>query len=143
MYLTLDRGGYDPFGVVRNLQREMNRAFNGHDGRGEGFPAVNIWSNHDNVVVTAELPGMDPKAIDVSVVQGHLTISGERTINPPEGDMQSHRQERGQGSFTRAFRLPFDVDSSKVSARYQDGVLTISLPRLEESKPKKITVNVK
>ncbi|MBN1863672.1 MAG: Hsp20/alpha crystallin family protein [Victivallales bacterium] len=143
MYRTLETGGYDPFGLVRNLQREMNRVFNGYDGRGGGFPAVNIWSNHENVVVTAELPGMDPEAIDVSVAQGQLTISGERIISPPEGDMQSHRQERGQGSFARAFRLPFDVDSTKVSARYQDGVLSISLPRLEESKPKKITVNVK
>lgn len=139
----MERGGYDPFKVVRNLQSDMNRLFSGYDARSEGFPAVNIWGGHDNVVVTAELPGMDPKSIDISVVQGQLTLSGERTVNAPDGDMECHRQERGQGAFTRSFRLPFDVDSSKVTARYQDGILTIDLPRLEESKPRKISVSVK
>ena len=142
MFWTFNDSGYDPFGTVRNLQREMNRLFRQYDGRDDGFPAVNIWSNQDQVMVTAELPGMNPDDIDISVVQGQLTISGQRKIDLPEG-VNCHRQERSHGSFTRAFRLPFDVNNEKVTAKYRDGILYISLPRLEETKPKKITVNVK
>lgn len=142
MFWTLNDRGYDPFGAVRNLQREMNRLFNDTELRGDSFPAVNIWSNQDQIMVTAELPGVNPDAIDISVVQAQLTISGERKFDLPEG-VNCHRQERSQGSFTRAFRLPFDVDNEKVSAQYRDGILYISLPRLEETKPKKITVKVK
>ena len=139
MFWTFDSDGYDPFGAVRNLQREMNRLFSDYDSRGDSFPAVNIWSDENQVMVTAEIPGMNPDDIDISVVQGQLSISGKRELNLPEG-MNCHRQERGQGSFTRAFRLPFDVNSEKVTAKYRDGILYISLPRLEETKPRKITV---
>lgn len=142
MFWTLNDNGYDPFGSVRNLQREMNRLFSRYDDRDDAFPAVNIWSSEDQVMVTAELPGMNPDDIDISVVQGQLTISGQRKIDLPE-NMNCHRQERSQGNFTRAFRLPFDVNNEKVTAKYRDGILYISLPRLEETKPKKITVNVK
>lgn len=142
MFWNLTNSEYDPFGAVRTLQKEMNRLFSDYDVKGGSYPAVNIWSSEDQVMVTAELPGMNPDNIDISVVQGQLTISGERKFDLPEG-MDCHRQERGGGSFTRAFRLPFDVNNEKVTAKYRDGILYISLPRLEESKPKKITVNVK
>ena len=142
MFWTFDESGYDPFVSVRNLQREMNRLFNDHTGGGGNFPAVNIWSNNDQVAVTAELPGMKAEDIDISVVQGQLTISGERKLGLPDKNMECHRQERTQGTFTRVFRLPYDVDSSKVLAKYEDGILNIILPRLEETKPKKITVKV-
>lgn len=143
MFWTFNDNGYDPFWSVRNLQREMNRLFSEDDVRGDSFPAVNIWSNEDQVLVTAELPGIKPEDLDISVVQGQLSISGERKLNPPDEKMSCHRQERSQGCFTRTFRLPFDVDNKKVEAQYQDGILNIALPRLEESKPQKITVKVK
>jgi len=142
MFWNSNQLEYDPFRAVRNLQREINHIFSDYDTRGDAFPAVNIWSNEDQIMVTAELPGMNPEDIDISVVQGQLNISGKRELDLPEG-MNCHRQERTQGSFTRAFRLPFDVNNEKVTAKYRDGILYISLPRLEETKTKKITVNVK
>jgi HSP20 family protein len=143
MFWTIDGRGYDPFEAVRNLQKEMNRIFNAYDGRVSGFPPVNIWSGNDQVIVTAEIPGMNPEDIDISVVQGQLTISGERKNDAPEGDVSCHRRERVQGSFSRSFRLPFDVNGDKVTAQYQNGILTVTLPRLEETKPRKITVETK
>lgn len=143
MFWNLNHNGYDPFGAVRSLQREMNRLFKDYDVRNDGFPPVNIWCSSDKVFVTAEIPGVKPEDIDISVVQGQLTISGERKLEVPEGEVSCHRQERSQGSFTRVFRLPYDVDNEKISAKYVDGVLNITLPRLEETKPRKIKVDVK
>ena len=143
MFWNYNDDGYDPFGSVRNLQREMNRIFNSYNSGGEPFPAINIWANEDKVVVTAELPGMNPDDIDVTVEQGQLSVSGERKLTPPDKDMSCHRQERLEGRFSRSFRLPFDVQNDKITAQYQDGILTVVLPRLEETKPKKISVKVK
>lgn len=143
MFWNFNNAGYDPFRAVRSLQREMNHLFNDYDYRSETFPAVNIWSDSEKVIVTAELPGMKAEDIDISVVQGQLSISGERKLDLPDGEVSCHRKERVQGNFNRAFRLPYDVDNGKVSAKYRDGILMISLPRLEETKPKKITVEVK
>jgi HSP20 family protein len=131
MFWTLNERGYDPFGSVRNLQGEMNRIFSTYGGNKDTFPSVNFWSNQDQIVVTAALPGMKPEEIDISVIQGQLSISGEMKIASPSDDMKCHRQERTGGKFTRVFRLPFDVDNKKVVAKYSDGILNITLPRLE------------
>jgi HSP20 family protein len=126
------------------LQREMNRLFDNYSGErrrvAPGYPAMNVWNGTDSAVITAELPGVDPDSVDISIVGETLTLSGERQPEEmPEG-ARYHRQERGYGRFTRAFQLPFLVDANNVEARFEKGVLQISLPRAEADKPKKITV---
>jgi|WetSurMetagenome_2_1015567.scaffolds.fasta_scaffold1184676_1 HSP20 family protein len=131
----------DPMTDMQRLQREMNRLFSGaaelyaHD-----FPAVNVWSGENGLVVTAEVPGIDPEKLDISIVGDSLTLSGVRErVVLKEGESY-HRQERSQGRFTRTLQLPFHVDAGKVEAKYEKGVLHITLPRAEVDKPKKIKI---
>ncbi|MBN1269056.1 MAG: Hsp20/alpha crystallin family protein [Kiritimatiellae bacterium] len=141
MVWELERAfGLDPFRDLRRLQHDMNRLFNGYQAAGESFPALNVWSSGEEALVSAELPGVDPKAVNITVKGDLLTLEGERT--PPETSeaITYHRSERGYGRFVRRMRLPFAVDQGKVSAKYRDGILTVSLPRAEASKPKTIAV---
>lgn len=133
----------EPFGELRRLQREMNRLFAGCGARMDVFPAVNIWSSADEAVVTAEIPGVDPKAIDVTVEGDEVTLQGERKVEETAEEVTCHRAERASGSFVRRFGLPFEVDASKVSATYKNGVLKVKLPRAETSKAKKVEIAVK
>jgi HSP20 family protein len=129
---------------VDRLQREMNRLFEGYSPRryraAPSYPAMNIWAQDESLVVTAEVPGVDPENIEVSVVNEMLTLSGERAPDPVEEGAQYHRQERGYGKFSRTIQLPFPVDAQKVEAVFKNGVLHITLPRKEEDKPRKIKV---
>jgi HSP20 family protein len=126
------------------LQREVNRLFEPFGksgGRAEGeFPAVNIWTNADTALLTAELPGVAPEAIEVSVKSDTVTIRGGRELEAPGKGESDVRQERGAGSFVRSFSLPFVVDGQKVTAQYRLGVLQLTLPRAEDDKPKRIAV---
>jgi HSP20 family protein len=104
-------------------------------------PALNLYQNNDDVVVVVELPGMRKEEIDISLHDGTLTVSGERKTEAGTAD-RAERSERYVGSFRRSIALPTRVDSHKVSATYKDGILTITLPKSEEAKPKQIQVNV-
>jgi HSP20 family protein len=104
------------------------------------FPAVNVWEDAEAVNVDAELPGLDLKDLEIYVTGGNqLTIKGERKRVPPDKAVY-HRQERGFGTFIRVLTLPFEVDSSKVDARLENGILTIKLAKHEAAKPRKIVV---
>jgi HSP20 family protein len=144
---------FSPFGPssMRSLQEEMNRLFDGASGEASesGFPAVNVWSNGDGAVVVAELPGVSPDQVELSVVASTLEIKGERRINPPESSLlkatkdvseKCLRRERGSGAFSRSIELPFAIQTEAVSAEYKNGLLTVTLPRSEADKPKKITI---
>jgi HSP20 family protein len=104
-------------------------------------PALDIYQNNDNVVARIELPGMRKEDIEISLHDGMLTISGERKAQSAEGD-KPERTERYVGKFRRSVSLPTQVDAAKVTANYRDGILTITLPKAEEAKPKQIQVNV-
>ena len=104
------------------------------------FPAVNVWVNGDAAEVKVELPGVDPKDVDISVVGKTLTLKGSRAPEEAKEEESYHRRERWSGSFNRAVELPFSVNANKVEARFNKGVLTITLPRAEEDKPRKITI---
>jgi len=131
----------DVFDGVNQLKREMNRLFNNYAPDAyRPYPAVNIWSKDDEVMITAELPGFDPSGIDVSVQGLQLTIQGERKANEMSAGVVCHRRERGSGGFVRTIRLPYEADESKVKATFKNGVLSIAVPRAEQSKPKKIKV---
>ena len=143
MLWKLNDNLYDPFATLRDLQKEVNSIFNSYERDVNVFPAVNIHSNSNEIILTAELPGVvAPEDIDISVEQGQLTIKGEKKTNKESKDDKCHRRERFQGKFSRSFRLPFDVNNEKVTAKYHNGLLVINLPRLEETKPKKIKVSV-
>ena len=133
----------DMWDEMDRLQREMNRVFETFD-RGRtapaGFPALNVWMNEDGAVATAELPGVNVKDLEINVVGETLTLSGERKPAEMPKDAVYHRQERGQGKFTRTIDLPFNVDSGKVQATLEKGILRILLPRAEQDKPRKILV---
>jgi HSP20 family protein len=124
------------------LQREMNRLFSNSGQRTpQDYPAVNIWENMESAFVTAELPGIDIDKIDIEVTGDILTLSGSNHIETLKEDETYLRQERIQGNFKRKIQLFFPIDPKKVKAHYEKGILSITLPRLEESLPKKIKIN--
>lgn len=132
-----------PWREMERLQREMNRLFSDTlvgPRTAPSYPAINVWTNDEGVVVTAELPGVNPDDIDISVVGDTLTLSGSRQpVALQEGD-KYHRQERRFGRFTRSFQFPFHVESDHVEAVFEKGVLHVSLPRAEADKPRKINI---
>jgi len=130
----------DPWQQAERLRREMNRLFRGLYDRGPEFPALNVTVSSDQIVVTADLPGVDPERIDVEVTDSTLSIRGERPEPRLEGDATYLFRERGYGRFQRTILLPFEVDPERIESHYRDGVLRVSLPRHERSKPRKIAV---
>jgi HSP20 family protein len=135
----------NPWRDIERIQRDMDRILRdmtGSSGRqvAPGYPAINVWANEDGFVLTAELPGVKPDDIDISVVGETLTLSGTRQPDELQDGEKYHRRERRQGHFTRTFELPFKVDAEKVDAVFEKGVLHVSLPRSEEEKPRKISV---
>jgi HSP20 family protein len=134
------------YGRTLDLWREFERMsrlfseFPAPFARTTEFPAVNVWSNGNEAVVTAELPGVDPSAADISVVGKTLTIKASRRPEETGEDGSYHRQERWTGSFTRTIELPFLIEQNKVEARFSKGILEINLPRAEADKPKKIAI---
>ena len=107
-------------------------------------PALDLYQNNDNVVAVVELPGMRKEDIEISLHDGTLTIGGERKSETGDNGNGENaaRTERFTGKFRRAVTLPTRVDANKVNASYKDGILTVTLPKAEEAKPKQIQVNV-
>ncbi len=125
-----------------HLQREINRLFSNAEQRTpQEYPAINIWENIESAVVTAELPGIEVEKIDIEVTGDILTLSGTNEIETLKEGETYLRQERDRSGFKRKIQLSFPVDPKKVAAHYEKGILNITLPRLEESKPKKIKIN--
>lgn len=136
-----------PFGdlwsEMGRVHDELTRLFGRRNGErilAPAGPAINIWEDEQNVFAEADLPGIDPAKLEVTVNEGdQLTIQGERQVAAPKGAVW-HRQERGFGQFMRQVTLPSLVDADKVQASYELGVLRLTLPKSEAAKPKKITV---
>jgi HSP20 family protein len=127
---------------IDRLNRMFDSLFSGEPLSGDWVPAVDIYENaKQDVVLKAELPGFTRDAIKVTFEQNTLTIEGERPLDADLPRENFHRAERQYGAFRRSFTLPTSVDSAHAQASYQDGVLTITLPRREESKPRQIQVN--
>lgn len=142
---------YDPFRELRSLQDEVNRLFTGAFPkttlqeeilRGAWSPNVDIFENKDKLVLEAELPGMKTEEVDVSIENSVITISGERKFEK-KGEADSyHRVERAYGSFSRSFTLPQTVTAEGATADFNDGILSIALPKREETKARKIEVKI-
>jgi HSP20 family protein len=129
------------------LQREMNRLFDATNRRqvfnSPSYPAINVWTNENGQMISAEMPGVQPEDFNIDVTGDALSISGERKPDEIIKEARYHRRERGYGSFSRTIQLPFMVDTNKVEASFKNGVLLINLPRAEADKPKKITIKNK
>ena len=128
------------FGRLTDWQDELDRLF--ESPLAGWAPALEVHEDKDNFTVRVELPGLKREDIAVSLQDGALVISGERKEEKVSEGTEVHRQERIYGKFQRALTLPAPVASDKVKAAYRDGVLTISLPKAEEAKPKQIAVSV-
>ena len=144
MLITRRNPATRSWGEVRRLRDEMNRLFASFNqqwpGLGSGYPAVNVWQDADTLYAEAELPGIDLSELEILVTGGdQLSIKGERKpVDGKEGVWL--RRERPFGRFARLLTLPVEVDANKVQARLVNGVLTLTLPKSEAAKPKKIAV---
>jgi HSP20 family protein len=138
------------FGRLTDLREEIDRLFESplaEMARTSNLlsgwtPALDLYEDKDNLFVKVELPGMKREDIDVSMHEGSLSISGERKGEEKYKDADVYRAERFVGRFQRTVRLPTAVAAENVKAQYKDGVLTVTLPKTEEAKPKHIDVNV-
>ena len=144
---------WEPRREFTRLREEMDRIFEdlprllgrrvGEEGmRGAWVPAVDIRETKDCIEVIAELPGVDAKDVDVSVQENVLTIRGERRHEEVKEDETVHRIEREYGAFERSFTLPRSADSEKIQASYKEGLLSLTVPKREEAKPKTLKINV-
>jgi len=146
MYLTRRNPSFS-LPTFQGLQREMNRLFNEASG---GFdeslhdrtwaPPVEIYDTGEDLVIVAELPGLDKNDINISFDNGQLTISGERKAEEEEG-RNYHRNERWYGKFGRSFQMPASYDAEKVNAHLRNGVLSVTLPKKDEAKPRQISIS--
>jgi HSP20 family protein len=139
----------EDWGSFDQLRREMDALFNRFGGapaqRSRGwrgvFPAVNLYETADVYILTAELPGVEPDDIHVSLEGSTVTLHGERNIDyATQEETSLHRRERQAGSFRRAFELPATIDADKVEAVHRNGILMLRLPKTPEHQPRQISV---
>ncbi len=145
---------WEPFRDLLAIQDRMNRifdeSFRGMNRQGDDdwalggawAPLVDIYEREGNIELKAELPGVDPKDVDVRVENNVLTLRGERRIDKEVKRESYHRVERAYGSFSRSFTLPSMVDTEKIKAEFKDGVLHLTLPKKEEAKPRQISIKI-
>jgi HSP20 family protein len=143
---------WEPFRDLFSLQERMNRMFDeSYRSRtsseddwalgGSWAPPVDIFERDGNIVLKAELAGLDPNDVDIRVENNVLTLRGERKFENEVKRESFHRVERSYGTFTRSFTLPSAVDTERIKADFKDGVLQVTLPTREEAKPKQIAIN--
>ncbi|MGH9359996.1 MAG: Hsp20/alpha crystallin family protein [Terriglobia bacterium] len=142
---------WEPFRDLLTTQDRFNRLLNetfSNVFSGEQFsakswtPPVDIFETDHDLIVKTELPGIDPKDVEVRVEDGTLYLKGERKYENEVKEQNYHRVERAYGSFMRSFTLPSSVNTDDVKAEYKDGVLTLTMAKREEAKPKTIKINV-
>ena len=142
---------WSPFRHLSTLRDEIDRLFesplnaltsDSHQFLNSWLPAVDLHEDRDHLLLKAELPGMQKEDIDISLHGDVLTLSGERKEEKTFEQAETYRAERFLGKFRRTFTLPVAVDPNRVQAAYKDGILTVTLPKAEEAKPKQIQVKV-
>ncbi len=143
---------WDSFREMSALQERMNRLFSDVRAQapvrgeeivqGAWIPAVDIFETNEAIVLKAELPGITAQDISVEVKDNTLTLKGEKKFEKEVKEENYHRVERSCGSFQRAFTLPGTIHQEKVKAKFKDGILEITLPKVEEAKPKQVKVEI-
>jgi len=140
---------WDPFRDLITLREKMNRLFeDAFAARGEEkdlmastwTPSVDIYETENEVVLTAEVPGIEDKNIEIKIEDNTLSIKGERTLEKETKEENYHRIERAYGSFYRSFTIPHNVDQDKIQAEHESGVLKITMPKKPELKPQKVKI---
>ena len=142
---------WEPFRDLMTTQREFDRLFkeaftplfgDGETSTRTWAPPVDIYENENDIVLKAELPGVEPKDVEVKVEDNTHYLKGERKFEKETKEENYHRVERSYGSFARSFSLPNSINAEKVKADYRDGLLTLTLPKREEAKPRTIKIDV-
>jgi HSP20 family protein len=149
MTLSVRRDPFHEFGSLAKTINDLNRVFNvprffSDEGlvNGSWNPAVDVYEDQNGIVLEADLPGLKPGEFELSIENNVLTLKGERRFEKKADDGNYHRVERSYGSFTRSFTLPTTVDVNNVAADFKEGVLQVTLPRREETKPRQIQVQI-
>ncbi len=127
---------WDPFRLLIDQATRLD----GEEGHRAWLPPVDIFQDQDNLVLRAEVPGVDKDHIDVRVENGVLTLQGDRKTETDLDDKNAFRRERIFGRFARSFTLPTTVDATRITAKYRDGLLEIVLPKAEAAKPKRVEI---
>ena len=143
---------WEPFRDLVSTQDRFNQLFNDTFARAFGdqqevsprawIPPVDIFETGDSLVLKAELPGINPDDVEIRVEDNTLYLKGERKFEKEVKEENLHRVERSYGTFTRSFALPNTINADKVKAEYENGVLTLTMPKREEAKPRTIKINV-
>lgn len=135
---------WDPFREMMNVQDQLNRAFGSFLGerRSSWLPSVDVYDGKEEVVLKADLPGVTPADVAVELDENVLTIRGERKSDHRPDEERFYRVERPTGSFERSIALPTGVLADRIEASFEDGILTVRVPKAEEVKPKRIQVEV-
>jgi HSP20 family protein len=143
--MTLQR--WEPFRELKQMEDTMNRLWRGFGGNREGTEdwniPIDVIQKPEEIIVKASLPGIKPEDIDVTVEDNVLAVKAQRNEELEENGAGYLVRERTAGSYYRALRLPDTIDTGKIQSEYEHGVLTVSLPRAEEKKPRKIKVGVR
>jgi HSP20 family protein len=153
MFLTTRNSQRDPastdlFTVSNRINRLLNDAFGGLDWQyrdsvsASWVPPVDIFEEKDAIRIMAEVPGVKPEDVKISLEGNVLTVHGQKQQRAEERTERVHRYERTYGEFERTFSLPATVDASKITAAYEHGILTLTLPKIEQAKPRQIQVEV-
>lgn len=135
----------DVFSEMDRLRREMNGLFTNY-GRTSGattFPLLNAYEDKDNIVVTAELPGLTKDQVNITFSDGILALTGKQETPAKLNEMSVVRKERSEGDFEKTLRVPTKVKQDGINASFSNGILTITLPKAEEAKPKTISIEAK
>lgn len=151
MTLSVRRDPFSEFGSLAKTLNDLNRTFAGGLPRlfsdeglvnGSWNPSVDVYEDKNGIVLEADLPGLKPGDFELSIENNVLTLKGERKFEKKTEEGDYHRVERSYGSFTRSFTLPTTVDVNNVGADFKEGVLRVTLPRREETKPRQIQVQI-
>jgi HSP20 family protein len=134
---------WDPFTDLVSMQGDLNRLFGWTWGEGDArgwVPALDVIERPDAFEISVDLPGIDPADVEITVQDSTLTLSGSREFSSEVNEEQVHRVERRYGAFSRSLSLPKNVKADEIDAAFEEGVLTLRVPKAEEAKPKKISI---
>src|SRR5215471_13929075 len=142
-FQAMSLGHFDPLANVRVFEDAFNRLFSEPASNRPWAPAVDVYETENELVLKADLPAVELNDIDVRVENQTLTISGERKFEQQNNSKGFHRIERSYGKFSRSFSVPTAFDTENISADYQNGVLTVKLPKKEAAKPRQVKIETR
>lgn len=139
---TWPRSTFSVFDELESLHEGLSRMFSEPDLSrvSDSFPHLNVWLSSDGLIIDAELPGVDPKDVDVSLVGDELILRGKVNVQEPRSGETFYQRERPSGEFSRTLQLPFRAEAGMAKASYKNGVLRLTVPRSEQEKPRKIAI---